>query len=152
MPVLMNVLSITQGDVLELGMGLYSTPYLHWACFGKRKLVSYDNDPKYISINKQFEDEFHEVHFVDDWDKAEIEKPWDVVLVDHAPAERRIVEIKRLANFAKYIVVHDTQKRNEFEYHYSKIYPLFKHHYKYRNVKPHTSILSNFIDVKNFKM
>ena len=152
LPVLMKVLSITEGDVLELGMGLYSSPFLYWACFEKRKLVSYDNDPKYFHWNKEYESPLHEVYLVEDWDKIDIEKPWDVVLVDHAPAERRIEEITRLSQFAKYVVVHDTQKRNEFAYHYSKIYPLFKYHYKYRNVKPHTSVLSNFVDVTKLEL
>ena len=97
LPLLIKAISMTTGDVLEIGMGLYSTPFLHWACFNKRKLVSYDNDAEYFNMNKQYEEGLHEVHFVDDWDSMDIEKPWDVVLVDHGPSERRIVDIKKLA-------------------------------------------------------
>ena len=32
LPVLIHLMNHTTGDVLELGTGLYSTPYLHHAC------------------------------------------------------------------------------------------------------------------------
>lgn len=153
LPVLMKVMELTNGSVLELGGGLYSTPYLHWSCFpNKRELVTYDYQAKYFNLLKNYESDFHKVIMVEDWDKVDIDRNWDVVLVDHDPAERRIEEIKRLANLAKYIVVHDTQKREEKHYHYNEIYPLFKYQYKYREVKPHTSVLSNFVDLSNFEI
>jgi hypothetical protein len=150
LPVLMKVISLTEGDVLELGMGLYSTPYLHWACLNKRKLVSYDNDSEiFPSLKKEYGEGLHEVNFVDDWSKIDIEKPWDVVLVDHAPVARRSEEIKRLANFAKFIVIHDSQERDDKTYHYSTIYPLFKYKLVFDKAKPPTTLLSNFVDINN---
>ncbi len=143
---------MTTGDVLEIGMGLYSTPFLHWACFNKRKLVSYDNDAEYFNMNKQYEEGLHEVHFVDDWDSMDIEKPWDVVLVDHGPSERRIVDIKKLANLARFIVVHDTEGRSDHNYHFSTVFPSFKYKYTFTKSRPHTTILSNFVDVTNFEV
>ena len=152
LPVLMKLLSITDGDVLEMGMGLYSTPYLHWACFGKRKLVSFENDEKYIRYNSGFASDLHEIIFVEDWDKTDIEKPWDVALVDHSPGERRIIDIKRLANLAKYIVVHDTEPESEPKHHFSEIYPLFKYRYDFKKYPPRTSVLSNLINLKSLNI
>lgn len=149
LPVLMKLISITQGPVLEMGTGIYSTPYLHWACFEKRKLISYENDQNYIRYNRGFRNDLHKIIFVDDWDKADIEKPWDIVLIDHEPSPRRITDIKRVANFAKYIVVHDTQPEIEPQFRYNEIYPLFESRYDFKKHPANTTILSNFIDLTN---
>lgn len=144
---LIRVIPITTGPVLEMGIGLNSTPYLHWSCYEKRKLVSYESDPKYFRWFRQYETDWHEMHLVDDYAKADIEKSWDVAFIDHGPNERRKEDIRRLATFAKYIVVHDTAERYEPHYHYSEIYPLFKYRIKYPVSRMHVSILSNFVDV-----
>lgn len=151
-PALLKVLSLTHGNVLELGMGIYSTPLLHWACFGKRMLVSYESIPEWYELHKEYHTGVHEVHFVKDFSEADIERPWDVAFVDHTPASRRKEEIKRLANYAKYIVVHDTEGAQNPLYHFSDIYPLFKYRYNFSTVRPNTTILSNFIDVSEIQV
>lgn len=151
LPVLIKVLQITSGDVLELGTGVYSTPVIHWLCVPhQRHIYSFDNEPSYWNMTEKFRDEYHKIEVVDDWDKIEIERPWNVVLVDHSPGIRRKVEIARLANYAEYMIVHDTDWRSEPAYQYKEIYPLFKYRYDYNFRKPHTSILSNFVDLKDF--
>lgn len=153
MAVLSKIISITDGPVLELGGGFYSTPLLHWLCLpSKRELITYDNLPNYFNAIERYNSDFHKVIFTDDWDKINIERYWDVVFVDHWPAERRKEEIKRVANLAKYVVVHDTENSQNHHYHYDEIYPLFKYNFKYRGAKPHTSILSNFVDINNLKI
>lgn len=153
-PVLIKVLQITSGDVLELGTGHYSTSVIHWLCVPHKRFVrSIEFDPKYLQFVEGFTDVYHKIEAVPDWDwdKVDIEKEWDVVLVDHSPAERRKVEIQRLANLAKYIIVHDSDWRNEKHYHYADIYPLFKYRYDYTVMRPYTTLLSNFIDLKDFE-
>ena len=148
MPVLIKLVAITNGPILELGGGINSTPFLHWACFqNKRELVTYDNNPEYFGVIKQYECDFHKVNLVENWDDIPIERPWDLAFVDHAPDFRRKTEIARLANFAKYIIIHDSETKVSHFYKYEEIYPLFKYNFKYRAVKPHTSVLSNFVDV-----
>lgn len=149
LPVLMKLMSITDGPVLEVGGGLYSTPFLHWACFqNKRELVTYEDTLTYFKITKRYNSDFHKVILVDNWDSMPIERYWDIAFIDHAPGERRKIEIARLANFAKYIVVHDTESVQEELYGLKEIYPLFKYKYNYREAKPNTTILSNFINFK----
>ena len=53
---------------------------------------------------------------------------------------------------SKYIIIHDTEKRADWHYRFSEIYPLFKYRYDYKAVKPHTSVLSNLVDLKDFKI
>jgi|2_EtaG_2_1085320.scaffolds.fasta_scaffold00145_44 hypothetical protein len=152
LPVLIKVMNETSGSVLELGTGLYSTPYLHWACFSqKRKLVSYDSK-EYIDLAASYKDTFHEVYGIDDFSKIDIEKTWDVALVDHTPAERRKEEVKRLAFFANYIIIHDSEHWYDKDYKYSEIYPLFTYRFDYKEAWPHTTVLSNFVDLTNFKV
>ncbi len=152
---LIKVMSLTTGDVLELGIGYFSTPYLHYQCLlDKRHLVSYESDKGWIKrfatsdfYNHRYQGEFHEFKFTANWDDADIEKPWDVVLVDHSPDFRRIIETKRLANFAKYIVIHDSNESSERkyrDYHYAEIYPLFKYKKVWDKDIRHATVLSNF--------
>ena len=150
LPILMKIIGITDGAVLELGMGMWSSPYLHWACFEKkRELVSCEANLEYLRMFKWFShNDYHKMIAIKDWDKAPIERPWDVVLVDHDDI-RRSIEIKRLANYAKYIIVHDTDPKAALGYEYPKIWPLFKYRYDYTKVSPNTSVLSNLVDLSN---
>jgi hypothetical protein len=152
LPPLIKALSKTHGPVLELGMGFYSTPLLHAVCVAEgRQLVSLDSEPDFVDWGKQYATATHSVVCVRDWDQAVIERPWDVVLVDHAPANRRAVEAARLAPWARYILIHDSNGRYEYEYHLSAIYPLFKYRYDWTLLEPATVILSNLIDLADFE-
>jgi len=152
---LIKALLLTKGDVLELGMGLFSTPTLHHMCrVMKRNLVSYDAWDVWVKWTRKYlyENEFHKIFLVEDYDDAKIDKPWDVVLVDHDPSGRRRTEIKRLANLAKYIIIHDSNGRSESHYHYSEIYPLFKYTFTDGFEFPSTTVLSNLVDLRDFKI
>jgi len=143
MPLLMAAVSRTDGDVVELGTGAFSTPVLHWMCYPDRKLVSYESNEDYYKAIKSFKSSEHEIHLVKDWNKIRIQTNWGVAFVDHAPAERRKVEISRLANYARFVVIHDSEEANDDQYHYSDIYPSFKFRYD-DDLRPRTTVLSNF--------
>jgi predicted O-methyltransferase YrrM len=157
----MSVMERTNGDVLELGPGVFSTPYLHWVCKKmKRPLMTIENDEKWFNFTRKYyqygsrEQVYHRFIFVKNWDEAEkhINKKWDVVLVDHSPSERRVEEIKKLEHLAKYIIIHDADAHKERDYHYSTIYPLFKYRYNFTEVEPATTVLSNFVDLNDLKV
>lgn len=150
LPALIAVMAKTSGDVLELGTGVFSTPYLHYACMlAKRHLVSYDNSPEWDKWIGYYRSPDHEIIMVDDWDKADIERSWGIALVDHSPSERRKVEIRRLANFAKYVVIHDSNGRFDREYRYSEIYPLFEYKKIWDKDNRHATVLSNFVSLED---
>lgn len=151
-PVLLRVLNVTSGPILEMGVGNFSTPLLHFACLdSNRVLQSYDNDPRYIKGASPFSCALHLVDLIDDWDKADINKFgfWSLALIDHKPAERRIIDIERLAKLAEYIVCHDSEPIVEHVYNYKKVFPLFKYIWNYTKVTPNTLVLSNFHDLRN---
>src|SRR3990170_1708216 len=151
LPVLIRVMSITSGDALEMGMGYSSTPVMHWMCATtKRRLVSYENDQKHFDLWRQYEQDFHQVIFTGDWDTADIERPWDVAFIDHHPGERRKEDARRVAQYAKYVILHDSDGRDDRKFHYSEIYPLFRWRYSYDLYRPQTIVLSNFVDLTGF--
>ena len=151
LPALIKAMEKTTGDVLELGMGVFSTPYLHYQCIlSNRKLESYENYKDWMDFFKDYECPNHEINFVEKYADAKIEKAWSVVLVDQTPDSSRAEEIKRLANYAHYIVIHDSNPSNYKVTHYDEIYPLFKYKTDWHGDNNRTTILSNFVDLKHF--
>ena len=144
-PILVKLLNHTRGSVLELGMGVYSSPLLFWMCVDAgRKLVSYENSEKYFSMVGKNNNPYHESHLITDWDSIDIEKKWDIVFIDTDPMDIRAKLAKKVATYAKFVVLHDTQPRDDIFYHYTEIYPLFRNRYDYTKYMPNTSVLSNF--------
>jgi len=143
-PVLVKLLNRTKGDVLELGMGVYSSPLLFWMCVDAgRKLVSYENSEKYFAMVGNNNNRFHEAHLITDWDCIDIEKNWDIVFIDSNPMDVRAKLAKKVATLANFVVLHDTQPQDEIYYHYEDIYHLFAHRYDYTKFMPYTTVLSN---------
>lgn len=149
LPVLMRVMEMTTGPTLEMGMGLNSSLFLHWYCAtGKRELVSCEDDPVYFEWSSQFEKDFHTVHRADKWEEMPIDREWDVAFLDHAPGNRRPVDMLRLANLARYIVVHDTEGTNKYDYGFRAVWGLFKYRFDYHDYRPKTSVVSNLVNLR----
>jgi hypothetical protein len=150
MPVLMKIVEMTKGPIFELGCGYVSTPYLHWACYTiKRKLVSFESDPGWYEFSKRFACDFHEVHFVTDWDKIDLSGECAVAFVDHAPNTRRREDVPRLSH-AQYVVIHDTENSEQRKYRFGRAIYRYKYRYKYGGAHPSTSVVSNFHDLSGF--
>jgi len=150
LPVLMKLIRSTWGPVLELGSGIYSTGFLHWACYPtKRRLVTYEANTDWYNFAKQFEDDFHEVHCISSYDDMDPTPDWSIAFVDHAPDGRRVEDIKRLAH-SDFVVAHDAENKNDRKYRYSTIYRLFKYRWKYSEPIIHTIVFSNKHDLSHF--
>lgn len=142
LPVLIRLVQQTNGPILELGMGYCSSPYLHWACYPSRPLTSYENNPQYYDFGKTWSDKFHAVHCITDWDAIDIAGRWSVALVDHSPSGRRADELRRLVD-CDYVIVHDTENKNDRKYHVSRIQHLYRNRWKYTAAYPFTTVFSN---------
>lgn len=146
LPLLMQVMEVSSGRVAEIGAGYFSTPYLHWRTYlQKRQLVTFENDLKFLSFFERYQTDWHILVQVTDWDAIDLSGEWSVALIDHAPAERRIEEIKRLADVCDYLVIHDTEGRREHHYHYRDILATFKYRKDFTLVRPHTCVVSNLV-------
>lgn len=151
LPVLIKLLSITTGPVLEMGGGMYSTPFLHWACYeSKRRLVTLENNPHFMRFLGAFQSDYHDVRLVKDYAEADLSEPWAVAFVDHAPDEKRYLDILRLTH-AEYVVAHDAENSAEKKYQYSKVHPFFSYRWKY-NAQPKTAVFSNYHDLAGFSV
>lgn len=135
---LIKAVQMTNGAVLELGAGLYSTPLLHWLCAESgRKLVTYEDNPKYFEWLKEYQSETHSI--VDNLNF--LESRWSVVFIDNGIDERERCAI-RFKDSADLIVLHDTESD---QYGYQNVFPHFKFRYDWKFCKPWTTIVSNFI-------
>jgi hypothetical protein len=158
-PLLKAALSAVTGPVIELGAGDGSTPLLHELCNGVRPLVTMETSPEYLrrferlSDYGQAGDHYHAFVAVSDWSMAPIErwfegKRWGVALVDHAPGERRIHDIRRLAPICDLIVIHDTEPgQARAGYGYDEIWSLFPHILHDTRLGTWTSVVSQTVDV-----
>jgi len=146
-PLVMAVLK-TEGPIIEFGTGDFSTPILHEICqYQDRLLISYDDHEEWHKNFTDLRTDKHEFHLVEDWSKVPV-IPCGVVLIDHAPAERRVVDIERFQNDCQILVVHDTDAMNY--YGYQPYFDKFKYVWTYERFKKSTTLLSNFIDVTKF--
>lgn len=153
-PLLVRAFTLSEGDVLELGTGYFSTLVLRWLCeMSGRTLYSYESSHYWYTRALQKPKPFHKVIYVKNFDEADIERHWGLVFIDHGPNQRRITEIKRLANYADYMVIHDTNpvigEESPRGYHYNEIWSLFKYRYDFTKYNPHTSCVSNLKDLSN---
>lgn len=108
---LVACLAASDGPVLELGMGHWSSPFLHRYCLAAgRYLRSVDEDPAWIEPFKQYNlVSYHEVGFgiYDFVFEFYARQQWGVVFMDHSPGERRPADAVMFKSTAKFIIVHD---------------------------------------------
>jgi len=154
LPVLMKLVNTTNGPILELGCGFYSSIYLHWACFStKRKLVTCENNPEYFDFINQFKTDYHAINCVENFGPIYGREQWGIAFVDHSPEGNRTESIRNLVH-SDFVVAHDTEDRRGSvrRYNYASIYDLFKYRYRYDVTWPNTTVFSNKYDVTNFKV
>jgi hypothetical protein len=146
MPMLIKTVQATNGAVLELGSGLYSTPLLHWLCAeDRRTLVTYERSQKYYQLAKRYQSKTH--HVMNNLDKLR-PRFWSVVFIDNEAKRRKDMAV-RFKDSAEFVVLHDS---NERIYGYEGVYPLYKYRSDWIFAKPHTTVLSNFRDEKSFNI
>lgn len=139
---LMKAFEQSEGDVLELGTGYFSTLLLHWmAALNGRKIVSYETKEYWYKRAKNlYASDFHEIIYAPDLDKVDFkDRHWGLVLIDHVDA-RREPDAVSLKDNATFLVLHDSDPKY-------KHYPEISKHFKYIYVdRRHswTSVVSNF--------
>lgn len=145
LPVLAKILPLSKGPILEMGMGIFSTPLFHtWCAAEGRFLDSYDDLESWVKIHEEFKTYMHHISYVKDWSKVPIERThWGIVFIDHA-SNRRAKDAIRAARYADYVILHDTNGRLNVIYHWEMVYPHFRYRYIFDKIHPHTTVLSNF--------
>jgi hypothetical protein len=115
---LMGCLGATSGQVLELGIGHFSTPILHEYCvWSGRKLVSVEDNKEWFDTFKEpYERSLHKfinASYADIVPELAKEK-WGVVFIDNSPGgQRRADDFASLIHSTDFVVVHDYHGENE---------------------------------------
>lgn len=149
-PLLAACVQLTQGPVLELGAGDYSTPLLHVLCRG-RLLLTLESDPEWMLRYARLRSQEH--HIVEASTAAEwATGPWSVVLVDGRPARQRPREIELLRPATECFVVHDTEPSHAQSYRWGDVLDGFRYRLDCeRWPDAWTTVLSDRLDVRAIK-
>lgn len=143
-PALFMALYKTTGIVAELGCGYGSTGFIKEFCDKyDRFFYSYDTNEDWVKkMNGN-------TALISDYiTDIKMATKVDVLFIDCAPGEIRKDLIKKLANRANVILVHDSEIGAEYVYGMSEILSTFKYRLDYQpEGKPHTAAVSNFVDV-----
>lgn len=117
LPSLIAAISASSGNVLELGVGHFSTPAIHALCGQiKKKVVSVEDNSEWCDFfSKRYSSEFHE--FINDsYDQIVpilSKRKWGVSFIDNSPGgERRKSDFLSLVNSSQFVVVHDFHMEN----------------------------------------
>jgi hypothetical protein len=135
---LLKAALMTSGPILELGVGEYSTPLLHEIALAQnRALTSVDSDLNWIQKFGRFENNQHHLLHVPNWDAFKPNSRFGLAFIDHAPSERREIDIMRLAPLTDILVIHDTEADG---YGYQRALPLLDHIETDSSITPWTTI------------
>lgn len=117
MPALGYALGASFGPVLEIGVGHFSTPFLHAFCKASvRPLYSMEGNLDWgDSFRLKYKSNFHPF-MVGPYDYATLasHNHFGVVFIDNSPGgEGRVAPFKALLGHSDYLVVHDYHRENE---------------------------------------
>ena len=155
-PTLSVLLGMTNGPIVECGMGTWSTPLLNaHANYGRRLLLSLETDETWMAKFEHLRSDNHLMQIISDWriTDAIMKVPrWSVAFIDCSPGEVRVPLALRLKEHADFIVCHDTEA--DFppaagNYGWRHLEGVFKHKTVCGLWRPWTTVYS---DVQPFAM
>lgn len=161
LPALILAVQLTDGPVLELGTGVFSTFVLHDMLLPtERFLLSVDDSADWVDDLRHMEGERHAFQHVSHLEKGlfdVIGHEWDVVLIDYSTYKGRLLCLKELLPFSKIVILHDYGDTNSdamWEQHnvsfedVSQTVESARYKAFFNAQAPFTVVLSNFVDVK----
>lgn len=112
----------TQGPILELGVGWYSTTLIHEVAQAQKRLaLTLDNNAHWLAQFKALESDLHYLELVEWWGDVlkhtdRISRHWGVCFVDNGqPAEREYLA-RSLRTMVDVFVFHDTEEGHAYGY------------------------------------
>jgi hypothetical protein len=161
-PLLASVVATAPpGDVLELGVGHFSSPLLNMLCKAMgRELTSVEESADWLWNIRDLEGPGHTLVVASDpynWIPTlesllppRVAGHWSVVFVDHGRTNQdRMAALRWLENRADFIVVHDTI--NTWFAGVDDVLDSFKYRFDYCAMTPVTTVVSNVHDVRGFR-
>lgn len=148
-PFLAAAVARTTGPVLELGMGFWSTPLLHYLCRGRR-LVSVDREKEWADRFGRYQSPTHEIHVIREYEDtlavSLAEPKWGVIFLDCSPGECRGDMAVALKGRALYLVCHDTEADlppSGGNYGWAKVEGVYRYAVTDKSIRPWTTIYSD---------
>jgi hypothetical protein len=129
LPVLAEYILKTQGPILEIGAGKFSTPFLR--IFNSHRIViTVEQNPLYIdNRNGNYVKSVADALACCSW--------FDVILIDGPMPRRPVVE--QVAPHGRFIIMHDTEQERFYDYPFN----LFKYRRDYKELSPWTTVCTN---------
>lgn len=153
LPALLACIAVTNGPVLELGVGHFSTPHLHALCGAlNRPLVSVEREDDWFSKFMQMESPLHLLLnkeyagacltlSMTGWSR------WGVAFIDSSPGGEARAELFRfLIDKSDFVVMHDAQKDAENFQAVEKMLDGL-HRHLCTSVFPHTLVASKTMEI-----
>lgn len=144
LPMLCRAVQFVAGNVMEFGMGRYSTPILHELC-RDRKLTSVEDNIAWMGRFVKFMSDRHFIVYEKPMAKADIPDKLGVALVDCGIGNERLTLVRRLAAVTTCVVIHDTEDGGDG---YEAAQHPFRYQYQYTAIWPYTTVLSDVFDVR----
>lgn len=140
----------TTGSVTEYGCGLRSTPMLSDMCNRQGRHFDFcETDKKWFELVENHLNNiglYPEANLINSY--LDYEDYPAVLFVDSKPGEERKLIIEKYKNEATLIIAHDTEPGAEYVYGMGGVLDSFNYRLNYApEGKPHTTVVSNFINV-----
>jgi hypothetical protein len=139
---------VTDGAILELGSGWYSTPVAHRISdVHNRSVLTADSTYTWLNHFLFLSSSKHSLYLVGDTNQkvatangkpalevvrswksiGHQQKHWGFIFVDHAPSGQRVVDLERLRQQGDLFLIHDTESANEIFYKVANVLGTFKY-------------------------
>lgn len=143
---MMAYIADTDGGVLELGAGWYSTPLLHAICAAQRRpLFTVESDTQWLTKFHPYRTEMHELLGRDTVKVDEtLDGRWDLILVDQAPNSDRLLWLNSILacdRQPRFVIVHDMSPKNQSARR--RTCARFEYTRLVRSMDPWTAVCSN---------
>jgi hypothetical protein len=171
-PLLVATLVQTNGPILEIGGGYYSTPLIAAFANGQqRRAITIETSQYFYEYLRPFETDFHAIkrmegvpfdpvgkfvpeagrdkRFYIELQRAALKEfpgPFSVVFVDQGPGFLRIPAVNFYAQQAEFIVMHDSDHQR----YKGDFLSNFRYRWDYTLHVPHTTVVSNTRDCSIF--
>jgi hypothetical protein len=132
-PLLFACAARARGDIIELGCGVHSTLQLEAICHGS--FLSYETNAQWGEAMRQYG--ARRILTVDSYDDVPV-RPYTLVFIDNAPAERRKIDLARFTE-SDMVVIHDSDEKS---YGLAESLALYAHRFDHKAFTPHTTLVS----------
>lgn len=117
LPILQEILKISDGSIVEFGCGHGSTPFINeYANQNGIKCYTFDSNAEWIGKFTKYHGDYHKVIYIDDsldaWQHILHTKILSIrhislAFIDQSPWEARVLCLNTMKKYADYVILHD---------------------------------------------